>query len=256
MADLKNDLSSSLKQARESGKLHGDNLREIVRDAVSRAAAEVREGSEDIRSIARIAFTTVTETLHDRGSELKEEVTASIEGIVQGIGASKRRAITGTRDEIEQLQEKLQTEENTIRSQIDTVLEDLQNTEHDSPAWKSAIDSAISDLKDRDEVASLQKHYARLKAQLEIVQANLAERYGYGSDEVKKHLDEARRWYENARENPEVVTEPIQRKHQDFEEKLAGAGTSIARKEREIKQQLRELWRSINDLFDRGKSDS
>jgi hypothetical protein len=227
MADLKRDLSSSLQRARESGKLHSDKLREIVRDAVSRAVAEVKEGSDEIGSIARTTLTTVTETLHDRGTELKEDIAASVEGIVQGIEDSKRQLIARESD----------------------------NTPEASPRWKAAIDEAIDDPGDREEVARLQQEYASLKTRLAIVRANLAERYGYGSEEIKKHLDEAREWYENARDNPEIVTEPIARKHRDFEEKLAEAGTSVARKEREIKQQLRDLWQAIGELFDRGKSE-
>lgn len=255
MTDLKNDLADSLQKARESGKLHTDNLREIVGSAVSRAAAEMKEGSDEITSIARTALTTVTEVLHERGTEFTEETRASIEGIIRGIRERKRGQIAGTRDEIGRLQEQLDREESAIHQEIDTVLDDLQKTATDSPNGKSAIDSIIRDLKDREEVALLQQQYARLQSRLEIVRANLAERYGAGSEEVKKHLDEAKRWYERARENPELLTEPIQQKHREFEEKMANAGTSIAREERKIKQQLRELLHSIEAVFDRGKSD-
>jgi hypothetical protein len=232
---LKKDLSSSLQKAQSAGKLHSENLREIVRDAVSRAIAEVQEGSGEIRSISRTALATVTEVLQDKGTELKEEMTASIEGIVQGIGSQKRQQIARVRGEVEQLQKKLDTQEDAIRQEIDTVFNDLH------------------DLKEREELRLLQQRYAQLKSQLAIVQANLAEQYGYGSEEVKKHLDEAKRWYENAKDNPDVFTEPVKQKYQDFEEKLGATGTTLAEKERKTKQQLRELWCSITELFDRGK---
>ena len=95
----------------------------------------------------------------------------------------------------------------------------------------------------------MQKRYAQLKAQLAVVQANLANRYGESYDNVSQYLDEAKTWYEIAKENPEFFTEKVEEKQAEFEQKLGEAGTAIARKEREVKRILQELWKSITEIF-------
>jgi hypothetical protein len=41
----------------------------------------------------------------------------------------------------------------------------------------------------------------------------------------------------------------VKQKHQQFEDKLGEAGTTLAKKERQMKQVLRELWQSVTELF-------
>ena len=100
----------------------------------------------------------------------------------------------------------------------------------------------------------LQKHYARLKAQTAVLQANLANRYGEQYGEVGKYLEDAKVWYDKAKEDPEVFTEPTKRKRAEFEEKLGSAGGAVARKEKQVKQLLKELWKEVRDVFQEKKS--
>lgn len=95
----------------------------------------------------------------------------------------------------------------------------------------------------------MQKRYAQLKAQLAIIQANLADRYGENYSNVNQYLEEAKAWYERAKENPEVFTDRIEEKHKEFEHKLGEAGTAIAQKESQVKNLLKELWKSISEMF-------
>ncbi|MGB5634992.1 MAG: histidine kinase, partial [Waterburya sp.] len=112
-----------------------------------------------------------------------------------------------------------------------------------------AVTEAVNTIKNSEEVALLQKRYAQLKAQLAIVQANLASRYGESHGNVSQYLDEAQTWYEKARENPEFFTGRIKEKQQEFEQKLGETGVAIAKKERQVKQLLKELWKSISEIF-------
>ena len=86
-----------------------------------------------------------------------------------------------------------------------------------------------------------------MKAQLAIIQANLANRYGDGN--IDQYLEDAKTWYEKAKNNPEIFTEKVAKQQQKFEQKLGEAGTAIAKKERQIKQLLKELWKSISEIF-------
>jgi alpha-L-arabinofuranosidase len=99
----------------------------------------------------------------------------------------------------------------------------------------------------------MKKRYAQLQAQLAIVQANLSARYGEQYEQVKDYLDEAKTWYEKAKEDPEIVTEKVSQTRNTFEQKLGEAGSAIAQKEQKIKHRLRELWDSLSESFNRSK---
>lgn len=246
----KEKIINNLQQAKRAGQLKTENIRDIVKTAVSEAVSEFKEGRAEISSLIQEAIAAVVEIFQDKKGEIKEEITASIEGAVEGISNARREAISDTQSEIQTLQVKLEKEEEQLQQEIDRVLEDLQtNSQDKSVQVKEAINSAIDTIKNSEEVALLQKRYAQLKAQLAIVQANLAGRYGESYSNVSQYLDEAKTWYERARENPEVFTGKIEEKQQEFEQKLGEAGIAIAKKERQVKQLLKELWKSISEIF-------
>lgn len=251
MANLnKEKIADDLNKIKEQGKLRLDRIREILQSAVSQATSEVKEGSGEIRGVVKDAVLTAIETFQEKGGELKEEVTASIEGAIAGLSRTRREAVAKTQAEVKQLQGKLDTEEEEMVTEIDLALTEIEATGQDKSApVKEAIESAVSTIKDSEEVALLQKRYAQLKAQLAIVQANLANRYGERYDEVKHYLDDAKAWYERAKADPEVFVDRVEDKRRQFEDKLGEAGSAIAQKEGKIKQILRDLWKSITELF-------
>ncbi|MDJ0687618.1 MAG: histidine kinase [Xenococcaceae cyanobacterium MO_188.B32] len=246
----KEQIIKNLQQAKQAGELKTEKIREIIRTAISESVVEVKEGREEISSLVKDAIAAIVETFKEKRGEIKEEVTASIEGAIEAISNNKREAITKTQSEIQTLQTKVETEEEQLQQQIEGVLEDIQATNKEqSTNVKEAIESAVNTIKNSEEVALLQKRYAQLKAQLAVVQANLSSRYGESYDNVSQYLNEAKTWYEKAKENPEVFTGKVEEKQAEFEQKLSEAGTAIARKERQIKQILQELWKSITEIF-------
>ncbi|MDJ0635095.1 MAG: histidine kinase [Xenococcaceae cyanobacterium MO_188.B29] len=246
----KDKIINNLQQAKQTGQLKAENIKDIVKTAITEAVSEIKEGRAEISNLVQDAIAAVVETFQDKKGEIKEEITASIEGAVEGISDVRRKAINNTQSEIKTLEAKVVTEEEQLQQEIDGVLEDLQaKSQENSTNVKEAIASAIHTIKNSEEVALLQKRYAQLKAQLAIVQANLAGRYGESSVNVSQYLDEAKTWYEKAKENPEVFTGKIEEKQLEFEQKLGEAGQAIAKKERQIKQLLKELWKSISEIF-------
>ena len=246
----KDKIVSSLQQAKETGELKTEKIREIVRTAVSEAVTEVKEGSAEINDLVKDAISAVVDLFQDKKGEIKEEVTASIEGAIEGISNVRKEAIAKTQTEIQTLQVKVETEEEQLQQEIDGVLDTLEKTTQDRPASvKEAIASAVVTIKNSEEVALLQKRYAQLKAQLAIVQANLAGRYGESYGNVSQYLEEAKTWYERAKENPEVFTGRVEEKQQEFEQKLGETGSAVARREKKVRQLLRELWKSIAEIF-------
>lgn len=256
MAESRKDkIISNLRQAKQTGQLTTENIRDIVKIAISEAVSEVKSGRVEISSLIQEAIAAVVEMYQDRQGEIKEEVSASIEGAIEGISSARREGITKTQSEIQTLQIKVEQEEAQLQQEIDVVLKDIQTeSKDDSAQVKAAIVDAIRHLENSEEVALLQKRYAQLKAQSAIIQANLASRYGESYDNVNQYLDEAKTWYKKAKDNPEIFTGKIEEKQQEFEQKLGETGTAIAKRERQVKQLLKELWKSISEVFHDHKS--
>ena len=246
----KEKIVNNLQQAKQTGELKTEKIREIIRDAVSETITEVKAGRSEIASLVKETISAVTEMFQDRGGEIKEEITASVEGIVEGISKARREAIDKTQSEIKTLEAKVETEEEQLQQQIDYAIEDLQTTtKEESVDVKQAISEAVVNVVNSDEAALLQKRYAQLKAQLAIVQANLAARYSDGNLDVDRYLNDAKTWYERAKEDPEVFTGKVTTKQQEFEDKLSKAATATAKKEKQVKQLLLELAKSITHIF-------
>ena len=249
--NIKEQIQTDLQQAKQTGQLRADKIREIVKSAVSQVLSEFKEGSSDLRTIVKDAVSTVIENLQEKSGEFKEEVTASIEGALEAVNSKRHEAIAKTQSEVMQLQAKLDEEEDKIQQEVEGILAEIKETSKEKTAdTKTAIDAAINAMTNSEEVGLLKKRYAQLQAQLAIVKANLAARYGGRSEEVKVHLDEAKNWFnQEARPQAQVVVTQVQQKSSQLDDKLGEAGTAVAQKERQVKQILRELLLAAADKF-------
>ena len=251
MSDSRKErIVADLQQAKETGELKTEKIREIIKNAIAEAVSEVKSGRSEITGLIKDAIAAVTETVQETGGEVKEEVTASIQGAIDGISEARRQKIGQTQAEITTLEAQIVEEEKELQQEIDETLAEVKDkNELQSDNVKEAIAEAIIKISNSEEFAILQKHYARLKAQTAVLQANLANRYGEQYEEVGKYLEDAKVWYSQAKEDPEVFTEPVKRKRAKFEEKLSNSGSAAARKEKQLKQLLLELWQEIREVF-------
>ncbi|MBO3461527.1 histidine kinase [Aetokthonos hydrillicola Thurmond2011] len=246
--NIKEQIKADLQQAKQTGQLRSERVREIVKSAISQVVSEFKEGSTELRTLVKDAVSTVIENLQEKGSEVKEEVTASIEGALEAVNTKRHEAIVKTQNEVKLLQANLDEQESQIQQEVDGILTELQQTSKDTPAnTKTIIDSAINSVQNSEEVGLLKKRYAQLQAQLAIVKANLAARYGGRSVEVKEYLEDAKNWANQARPQAEAVVTQVQQKSSQLDEKLGEAGTSLAKKERQLKQILRDLLQAAAD---------
>jgi chromosome segregation ATPase len=251
MSDSTKDrIIANLQQAKQTGELKSEKIREIIKTAVTETVTEIQAGRSEITGLFQDAIAAIKETFQEKGGELKEEITASLEGLIAAISSAKREAIAKTQSQIQNLQTQIETEEQKLQQEIDGVLTEIKTQgQTESDKLKTAIESAVETVRDSEEVALLQKRYAQLKAQLAILQANLASRYGEQYEEVKQYLDEAKNWYERAQEEPEVFTDKVAQKRTEFEQKLGEAGSAVAQKEQQVKKLLQELWYSLAEIF-------
>ena len=239
---IKERITTDLNKAKEVGQLRSERVREIVQSAVFQMVSEFKSGSSDIRLIVKDAVSAAIENLQEKGGEVKEEITASIEGAIEGATNWRHQAIAKTQTEVKQLQSQITTEEDKLQQEIESLLADIENAGKDKPSnIKASIESAITTVKNSDEMALMQKRYAQLQAQLAILKANLAARYGGRHEEIKEHLDDAKTWYNQTRPQAEAVAERTTQQREQLEEKLGDAGTAIAKKELKLRQVLRDL---------------
>jgi len=249
-SNIKEQIQADLQQAKATGQLRTERIREIVKSAVSQVADEFKEGSVELRNLVKDAVTAVVENFQEKGSELKEEVTASIEGALEGVNTKRHEAIIKTHGEIKQLQAKLDREEEELQQEVDGMLAEMEATGKDKFTHATGvIESAIKAIKDSEEVVLLKKRYADLQAQLAIIKANLVARYGGRSQEVKDYLDEAQKWYSQARPQAESMATQVEQRRSQLEDKLGAAGTALAKREVQLKQTLRELLLATADLL-------
>lgn len=247
---IQDKLSSDLQKAQSEGKLRAERIREIVKSAITEMGGEFKGGSHEIRGLVKEVVETGLETFKGKREEIQENVTASIEGVIDGIAQSKRQSIDLTKAEVKQLETQLDQAEQELENNINLALSDIQEVGNNKSAQiKSTLESAVQTIKDSEEVALMQKRYAQLKAQLAIINANLAGRYGQRYEDIKHYLDEAKVWYEKAKDEPENYSGKWDEKRKEFEVKLGETGTAIAQKEKQIKQRLRDLWKSITEAF-------
>lgn len=239
---IKEQITTDLKQVKETGQLRAERVREIVRSAVSQVASEFKVGSSEIRTVVKDAISAAIASLREGSSEVKEDVTAAIEGVVEGVSSSRQQSIAKSQAEIKQLQAKLDAEEDELQREVDSSLVSIEEVgESASPSVKESLKAAVDALKETEEADLLKKRYAQLQAQAAILRANLAARYAGRQDEIKEHLDDAKTWYERTRTKAEVAVVEAEQKRSQLEAKLGEAGAATARKERRIRQILSEL---------------
>jgi hypothetical protein len=246
---VKERVKADLEQAKVEGQARAERLRDIFKAAVGQAATEIQGGSGEIRSVVQDAIAAIVENLGERGKHTKEEAIASLEGLVEGISRSKQEAIARTELEIQQLQARMEREERDLDETVNVTVNEIESASSTSSSEIKELLAAVVDrLRNTEEASLLKKRYSQLQTQLAVLKANLAMRYGDRYEEVKHHLDNAKNWHEQAKAQAEQG-EPslVEQKQAEFESKLGHAGTAVARKEREIKRLLKELWHVVAD---------
>lgn len=255
---VKERIAADLQKAKDEGGLRADRIKGIVQMAVAQAAAELKSGSGELRGIVQDAVAAVVESLGERTRDAKEEVTATVEGVVEGISRLQREAIAVTQAKVDQLQSELDEQEQLLDVEIGGALTTIESSFEASdvektPKLQAMIESAVSNIKEREEFSSLRQQYTKLQAKLEVLEANLAARYGDRYDDAKQHLENAKVWYAKTRDEAQLSgPTTLENKQVEVESKLGEAGVALAQKEEQvkvqIKQSLKELWQAVTKL--------
>lgn len=245
--NLKERLTDDLKRAKAEGSLRADRIRAIFRQAVAQALHEVEAGSTEVRHVARDAMQTAFDQIRGTAQTTEEEMSAALEGTVEGIVERQQRTIAATQTQIQQLQTEAEQAQTQLQSDVEGALTEIeQSSGQVSSDLQEWVRQRAQALRDTEGFAVLMEQYAKLKAKLAVLDANLAARYGERYEEVKDHLDQAKIWYDKARVQAEDkgIT-PVEETQVGMEQRFSELGAAAARRERAIKTRLQELWESI-----------
>jgi gas vesicle protein len=244
---IRTQIRSEFEEAKSTGQLRTSRIREIVQSAIYGVRTEIKAGTSDIRQIFKDTISAVGDNFKDKGSEIKEEVTAAVEGFIAGYSSGRRQSIIKDQAQVHQLQSSIDTQEEELQQEIDRLLVDVEEVSKESDSnLKDSIQSAINAFKNSEEFALMKKRYAQLQAQLAILRANLAARYGGRYEEIKERIDEATHWYKRTGSTEAGGTLAEGR---SLEERLKQVGEAIAKGEHQLRKVLSDLLKVASDLL-------
>ena len=238
---VKEKISTNLVKAKEEGQIRAEHIRELVKDAVKQTVAELKEGTSEISLIVKDAVSTVVAELKGSEKETTEKITASIEGAIEGSTHQRQQALNQRRAKLLDIQTELDMQQQQLDREIADVLIDIKADPIDDDS--EAINLAVNTVQDRQESGILQEQYLHLRSQLSSLDQKLANRYGDRYNEVKQQWEKTKTWYSQKKAEAEANgTIPLQQKQAEIETNLGDLGSVVARKEKEVKQHLQELW--------------
>lgn len=244
---IKERITADLQKARTESGLRAGRIREIVQAAVSQAVVELKGGSSEIRDIAQDAIAAVMENLKDNGNNnTKEELAASVEGVIAGISSPTEEKLAETQLQMDQLQAEIEAQQQSLETDVDAALVGIETAgQQSSTNFRSLIEAALITIKEKY-LTQLRQQYLKLKEQLIQLDGRLSEQYGDRYTQIKQNLEQnleqGRAWYDEAaaKAKAEGVT-PVEQKQADLKTQIGEAGTAAAKAEQTIKQQLKNL---------------
>ena len=248
---VKDKIKINLVKAKSQGKIRSEHIREIVKDAVAQTVAELKEGSDEIGSIVKDAISMVIADLQGSREENSEKITASIEGAIAGSTYQRQQAIAERRERLLAIQTQLDEQQEELDRESSATMMDIKAvglTDNNS----EEINLAVNTYQEHHELGILQEQYIKLKSQLALLDKKLVDRYGDRYQEIKQQWEKAKTWYgEKKVEAKASGVIPLQQKQAEFENNLGELGTLAARKEEQIKQGLKEIWKSKDSVIKR-----
>lgn len=239
---VKEKITTNLDKAKSQGKIRAEHIREIVKDAVVQTVAELKEGSGEIGLIVKEAISTVMADLRGSGKEKSENITASIEGAIAGSTHQRQQAIAERRERLLAIQTQLDQQQEELDRESSAIMMDIKAVELPD-INPEEISLAVNTYQERQELGVFQEQYVNLKSQLAGLDEKLLSRYGDRYEEIKQQWEKVKTWYDQKKVESETSgVIPLQQKQAEIEKTLGGLGSVVARKEEEIKQNLKEIW--------------
>jgi hypothetical protein len=245
---VKGKIKTNLDKAKSQGNIRSEHIREIVTDAVAQTVAELKEGSGEIGLIVKDAISTVIADLQGSGKENSEKITASVEGAIVGSTRQRQQEIAERRVRLLAIQTQLDQQQEELDRQSSAIMMDIKAVELPDSNSED-INLAINIYQEQHELGIFQEQYIKLQSQLANLDQKLADRYGDRYQEIKQQWEKAKTWYDQKKVEAEasgVIS--LQQKQVEIENNMGEFGSVVARKEEQIKDGLKEIWKSKNSV--------
>jgi len=123
---MKDRIVEELKKAKEAGQITTERVHDIVREAVSAAVAETDGSYKELRPVVKEAVAAAVEGLTEAGVDPEQTVEGAIAGAIAGACNSGDQAVEATREEIRQLEIRLENEKARLAQSLREGLEGVQ----------------------------------------------------------------------------------------------------------------------------------
>jgi hypothetical protein len=177
----------------------------------------------------------MSDSLKDR---LKTDLqTIKAEG---GTRTSRIREIiqTAATQSMTELKEGIGEIRTTATQSISTVAQTLNDAETSESSESPSFSTVLKGIGTR--------LVNQLRSQLVNLDATLATQYGNRYETVKQRLGLFQAWYDQTKAKAEASgVDPVQQKQAEIELKIANQGTLVARKEQQIRQQVKEYLNTV-----------
>ncbi|WP_103670899.1 hypothetical protein [Pseudanabaena sp. BC1403] len=158
--------------------------------------------------------------------------------------AERRKRLLAIQTQLDEQQEQLDRESSAIMMDIKAVGLTDNNSEE--------INLAVNTYQEHHELGILQEQYVKLKSQLALLDKKLADRYGDRYQEIKQQWEKAKTWYNQKKVEADASgVIPLQQKQIEIEKNIGELGSVAARKEEQIKQGFKEIWKSKDSVIKR-----
>lgn len=243
---IKDRITDNLEQVKGEGKLRSDNIRGHLSDAALLTVTEIKEGTVQMRSILKNAIAAFVAEIKDTGSEIPDKITTSIESAIEESTRYRQEAIASLQAKMHDIQTQVDEKQRQLDIDFNDTIVDIKATEiEDDSQLNTAIDTAVNNVKERQESEMLKQQYLNLKFQLANLDSKLVARYGDRYADVKQQLDGVKALYDQAKIEAESkgIT-PVQSKQTEIERKLSKFASTVAIAEHEIVEYLQQLWKN------------
>ena len=237
---FKEHVNHDFQRVKETGGTHASRIREIIKTAIADAFAEVKEGTGEIRTIAHDSFSRVVNDLGTPAPRSAPETTVTTvtpEGTVETI------PVTASETAIpEAVIPETVIPEAAIPETVAS-----GTTSADLRTLMARLFAAIRLrvlAQFEKERTDLQTQFVGVRDQLNQIDAKLAARYGDRYHIARQRLDRLAAEYSDAavKAEAEGIT-TLEAKQAELETKTGELGASAARKEQQIRQQVKQFLR-------------
>lgn len=238
---FKDQIAADLQKAKQVGGTKVEKIRKIFQDALSQTVTELKDGSIEIRTIAKDSKTTIFDTLKEPQSQPSNPIPVEIkimsmdesnttevtpmentnqtnpsEPIVQSTGEvnvdsmvapTTEPAIASTAGSNPVASSTIVEVQPTVQPEAEAPSTSRAETTAQQlvETLKVLLDRAMNQFKQQEIYADIQQQMAKLKEQLEGLDDNLTSRYGDRYTHIKQDLQQdaqkAKAWYERTRTN-------------------------------------------------------